>query len=73
MAPLHGQVRQIFLVVPDDFDGILGFRRKNLADGAFEFLEDLEPLDARMTRTASLTMSWSASCESSVEWMTLLT
>jgi hypothetical protein len=32
-----------------------------------------EPDDARITRTASLTMSWSASWESSVEWMTLLT
>jgi len=32
-----------------------------------------EPLDACITRTASLTMSCSASCESSVEWMTLPT
>ena len=31
------------------------------------------PLEARITRAASLTMSWRASCESSVEWMTLLT
>ena len=32
-----------------------------------------EPDEARITRTASLTMRCSASCESSVEWMTLLT
>ncbi len=32
-----------------------------------------EPDEARITRTASLTMSCNASCESSVEWMTLLT
>ena len=32
-----------------------------------------EPDEARMTRTASLTINCSASCESSVEWMTLLT
>jgi hypothetical protein len=32
-----------------------------------------EPLDARMSRTASLMINCSASCGSSVEWMTLPT
>ena len=32
-----------------------------------------EPDEARMSRTASLTINWSAAIGSSVEWMTLLT